>query len=77
MVGMLQIITYMLAFYLILKGFEILQIGLASSRDNRGGLIALGTLCVIACVIAAIAFVAMQESMASSISSGMSHIGGV
>ena len=29
MAGMLQIITYLLAFYLVMKGVEILQIGLA------------------------------------------------
>jgi hypothetical protein len=32
MAGMLQILTYLLAFYLIIKGIEVLQIGLASSR---------------------------------------------
>jgi hypothetical protein len=31
MVGMLQILTYMLAFYLVVKGMEILQIALAST----------------------------------------------
>ena len=39
MAGMLQIITYLLAFYLVMKGVEILQIGLASSRENTGPLI--------------------------------------
>lgn len=38
MAGMLQIITYLLAFYLVMKGVEILQIGLASSRENTGHL---------------------------------------
>ena len=42
MAGMLQILTYMLAFYFILKGIEILQIALSSNRDKRGGIIALG-----------------------------------
>ena len=37
MAGMLQIITYLLGFYLIVKGFEVLQIGLASNRQNRAG----------------------------------------
>ena len=42
MAGMLQIITYLLAFYLIVKGVEILQIALASNREHRAGLIAIG-----------------------------------
>lgn len=42
MAGMLQIMTYMMAFYLVLKGVEILQIGLASNRSSRKGLIVLG-----------------------------------
>lgn len=40
MAGMLQIITYLLAFYLVVKGIEILQIALASNRDKRGSIIA-------------------------------------
>jgi len=67
MVGMLQIITYLLAFYLIVKGFEILQIGLASNREKRGGIIFFGVLILIACVIAAIIFVTMQDQQAISI----------
>lgn len=76
MVGMLQIITYMLAFYLVLKGFEILQIGLASNRVQRSGMIVFGGLVLCACVVAAIAFVGMQENMASSVSNGMHGLGG-
>ncbi|MDR3509928.1 MAG: hypothetical protein P4L64_18730 [Caulobacteraceae bacterium] len=66
---MLQIITYMLAFYFILKGVEILQIGLASNRENRKLLIGIGVLSIIACVIAASAFVSQQDSQAESLSS--------
>jgi hypothetical protein len=36
---MLQILTYMLAFYLVVKGMEILQIALASNREKRDGII--------------------------------------
>ena len=35
MAGMLQILTYVLCFYLVVKGVEVLQIGLASNRPRR------------------------------------------
>jgi hypothetical protein len=54
MAAMLQLLTYLLAFYLVV---EILQIALALSKENRGGMIALGVLVLIACMIAAGAFV--------------------
>ena len=66
MIGMLQILTYILAFYLVVKGFEVLQIALASPRPDRVGIILLGFLVLGACVVAAIGFVAMQESQAAS-----------
>lgn len=73
MAGMLQILTYMLAFCFILKGIEILQIALASNRDKRGGIIALGVLTLIGCVIAAIAFASMQDQQAVSLSQSMNR----
>lgn len=72
MVGMIQILTYLLAFYLVVKGIEILQIALASNREKRGGIILLGVLTLIACVIAAITFVYMQDQQAMSISPNIS-----
>ena len=72
MAGMLQIITYLLAFYLVIKGVEVLQIGLASNRENRGTVIAIGALTLIACVIAAFSFVAMQDGQATSMQQSMS-----
>ncbi|PZT99867.1 MAG: hypothetical protein DI624_04125 [Brevundimonas sp.] len=72
MAGMLQIMTYMMAFYLVLKGVEILQIGLASNRSSRKGLIVLGALTLFACVFAAIGFVGMQDNQAQHLSSSMS-----
>lgn len=67
MVGMLQIITYLLSFYLVIKGVEVLQIALASSREKRGAMIAIGAIVLAACLIAATAFVAMQELQAASV----------
>lgn len=74
MVGMLQIITYVLAFYLVLKGIEILQIGVASNRENRSGMITTGVVVLIICIIAAIAFVGMQDEMAKHVSSGLGGV---
>jgi len=68
MAGMLQIITYLLAFYLVVKGIEILQIGLASNRENRTGLIIFGALTLIACFVAGVGFVTMQDKQAQSLS---------
>ena len=68
MAGMLQIITYMLAFYLVLKGVEILQIGLASGREKRQPMLVIGGLALAACVVAAFAFVVMQDEQAISLS---------
>ena len=68
MAGMLQILTYLLAFYLVVKGLEILQIALASNRDKRAGIILFGVLVLAACIVAASAFVAMQDQQAMSLS---------
>jgi len=71
MAGMLQIMTYLLAFYLVIKGVEVLQIALASNRDKRGGIITVGVLTLVACVMAAGAFVYMQDQQALSLSRSM------
>ena len=70
MAGMLQIITYLLAFYLVIKGLEVLQIGLASSRPDRAKLVAFGAIVLAICILAAFGFVAMQDSQATSMSRG-------
>jgi hypothetical protein len=58
MVGMLQIITYLLCIYLVFKGVEIFQIALASPRvdSSRGAALILGGITIAISVIAAIAF---------------------
>ncbi|HEY3698300.1 MAG TPA: hypothetical protein VGK97_03145 [Spongiibacteraceae bacterium] len=68
MAGMLQIITYLLAFYLVIKGIEILQIALASNRDNRAGIIVFGFIVLATCIFAAGSFVVMQDHQAISMS---------
>ncbi len=73
MIGMLQIITYMLAFYMVIKGCEVLQIGMASNRDSRATLLVFGCLVLLACIGAAIGFIMMQDNMAGSISNPVQY----
>ena len=74
MIGMLQIITDLLAFYLVVKGVEVLLIGLASNRENRNQIILVGKLTLAACVIAALSFTSWQDNQASTISKSMPNI---
>jgi hypothetical protein len=67
MTGMLQILTYLLSFYLVIKGVEILQIALASGRSSRKGVIIVGALALAACLVAAIGFSYMQDRQAMSL----------
>jgi len=71
MAGMLQILTYLLSFYLVIKGVQVLQTGLASSREDRNVLIAIGALTLAACVIGALVFTSMQDEQARSLSRGI------
>lgn len=66
MAGMLQILTYLLSFYLVIKGIEILQIGLASSRPSRKGVVVFGSFVLLACIFAGIGFSTMQDKQAES-----------
>ena len=58
MVGMLQIMTYLLCVYLIFKGVEIFQLALTSSRVDGGRVLAyfIGAAMIGAAIIAAIVF---------------------
>jgi uncharacterized membrane protein HdeD (DUF308 family) len=69
MAGMLQIITYLLCFYLVVKGIVVLQIALASGRENRRPMIILGAVTLVACIAAAFAFGQMQDRQATAMSS--------
>ena len=71
MAGMLQVITYLLAFYLVVKGCEILQIALASNREKRMGVILFGAIVLVACIVAGIGFVFLQDQQAISMSRAM------
>ena len=56
----------MLAFYLVIKGCEVLMTALASNRDNRTHLITFGALVLVVCVVAAILFVSWQDAHTTS-----------
>lgn len=67
MVGMLQIITYLLCVYLIFKGIEIFQIANVKSGENNGRGLYLGTAMIVIAVIAALVFYTWIDSQANSI----------
>jgi hypothetical protein len=69
MIGMLQIITYLLCVYLVFKGIEILQIALMSNRENRAGGIVIGILFVAISIGAGLMFTKMIDAQASAVSS--------
>jgi hypothetical protein len=69
MIGMLQIMTYLLCVYLVFKGFEILQIGLTSARENRSTGLAIGILAVAIALAASAYFVKITDAQAAAVSS--------
>jgi hypothetical protein len=71
MAGMLQILTYLLAFYLVIKGVEVLQIGLASVRPNRALVLVIGSVALVFCIGGAILFTFMQDTQAASLSANV------
>jgi uncharacterized membrane protein (DUF485 family) len=71
MIGMLQIITYLLCVYLVFKGYEIFQIAFMSNREKRGGGLAIGICAIIISFIAATVFIYLINSQAKSISDSL------
>ena len=69
MIGMIQILTYLLGVYLVFKGFEILQIALMSNRVDRTIGIVIGVLAVVVAIAAAGYFVNMADTQARAASS--------
>lgn len=67
---MLQILTYMFAFYLVIKGIQVFQTAWCSSLSNKTGQLALGAITLIACVFGAVAFSVMQNKQVSSMGAG-------
>lgn len=69
MIGMLQILTYLLAFYLVVKGFEFIQRAMVAPEQYRRGAGMLATVVFIGCVVVAIASVVSQDDLAMRLSS--------
>jgi uncharacterized membrane protein (DUF485 family) len=74
MVGLMQIMIYMLAVYLVFKGLEIFQVALMSSRSNRTVGLLLGVGCIVLAIIAGVGFSYWADTVASSISDRMNAI---
>lgn len=72
MAGMIQILTYLLAFYLVVKGVEIFQIAWSSNREKRGPQMILGVVMIIICIAGAGLFVMMQDEQATGLSRDVS-----
>lgn len=68
MVGMLQILTYMFAFYMVLKGLEFVHRAMASTLPKKQPLFVFAGLTLAACAVAAFGFVKMQEAQALDVS---------
>lgn len=74
MVGMLQIITYLLCVYLIFKGVEIYQIASMSNRENRTAGLRLGSIMIVVSVILAFVFYALIDMQAEKVGSSMPRL---
>lgn len=68
MVGMLQIITYLLCVYLIFKGIEIWQIANVKSNETDGSGLSLGAAMIVIAVIVAIVFIVWINDQAETVS---------
>ena len=71
MIGMLQIMIYLLGIYLIFKGIEIFQIAWMSPRENKAGGVMLGVVMIILSVLLAFGFAYWGDEQAKSVSDGM------
>ncbi len=69
MVGMLQIITMLLCFYLVVKGVEILQIAICSPKETKGLGLAIGWVSLVACIVVAVWIFNTQMDQAMAVGS--------
>jgi hypothetical protein len=74
MVGMLQIITYLLCVYLVFKGIEIYQIAKMSTSEDRSAGLRLGKTMIVVSVIAAAVFYVLIDLQAEKISSNVPRL---
>ena len=71
MVGMLQILTYLICFHVFMSGVTILQIALSSPRERRKIPIMLGIASVLGCTAMATYFANAQDEQAAKLSKSM------
>lgn len=74
MLGMLQIITYLLCLYLIFKGAEIFQIAWMSTAENKGAGVAFGIVMLIFSIVAAAGFAYWITVFAEGVSNNMQSL---
>lgn len=74
MVGFIQIVIYMLCVYLVFKGVEIFQLGLANNTDSRKLAKTIGVLSLVAAILAAGAFLAFEELYAAEFGSRTNNL---
>jgi hypothetical protein len=68
MVGMLQILTQLLCFYLVLKGVEMVQLSFAARPERAGISMLIGMIALAASIIGAVLFAQMQDAQALAVS---------
>jgi NADH:ubiquinone oxidoreductase subunit K len=76
MIGMLQIITYLLCIYLVFKGVEILQIALANYKPGNNTAVVLGVLMLVASIGIAIYFAIWVDKFAAEVGNRMQQTPG-
>jgi len=74
MIGILQIMTYLLCVYLVFKGVEIFQIALMSSEEKKGMGLAIGGIMIIVSLVCAVGFSYWVDVQAESISGAISGV---
>ena len=74
MVGLMQIMIYMLAVYLVFKGVEIFQIAFMSNRDNRVLGMLIGVVFIFIAVDSDIGFSYWGDTVSASISDRMNNL---
>jgi hypothetical protein len=74
MAGFIQILIYMLCVYMVLKGVEIFQIGLANNTDSRRFALTIGWLSLIGSILAAGVFLIFEEMYAANFGERMNNL---
>jgi hypothetical protein len=67
MIGLIQLVIYLLCIHLIYKGVEILQIAIASNKADTRGAMTLGAIMLVAAIAFAIWIGLWSEKIASQI----------